>query len=297
MSQKEESIQLEERSFEREVKKESKGKEEFKENQEKNEEEVEETLEEKIERKYKQLEREMLMKELLVESDDGFINKKIGDLINPELHLWMSKDTFKPIVNEDGFRILTEATGVEFSQPKIIEKQSDFNNFNGQQVWIEIEAKFPSTGEVNVDYGIANHKNSPGAIAKNHLPIMALKRAKERAFYRSKTMNLFVYSDTEMSDSFTQEIKNLRNDLNLQKKSNETLLNKYKEIKAELDNSRSKAKMLLKRAIESSVVNGVKVWSITDPVILKEIIENKETSSIDRYVASFRLEMISKKDD
>lgn len=249
-------------------------------------------VEDEIKLKYEEAKKQILSREIEVLVEDNIETKKIGDLIDHKLHFWMSKDTYKPIINEDGFRILTKCTGVEFGKPNIVEKQSDFRNMNGQ-VWIEIEAKFPN-GEVNTEYGIANQRNSPGHIGMANLPIMALKRAKERAFYRSKTVNLFVYSDNEMAESFTNEIRELRKELEEQIARNNNAIKEYKKLKSEVEESRKNAKSLLRAAIESSFVDEKRVWDITDVNLLQSIINGEKGAPVDRYVAEFKLQMLNK---
>jgi len=209
----------------------------------------------------------------------------VGEHIDPEKHIWFTQDSQTPIINEDGINILADVSGAEFSDPVIIEKQSDFKKPGNAQVWIEVEVSFPS-GETNKDYGIANNLNCPSGISKANMPIMALKRARERALLRSKTIDLKAFSDNEMRNTLVNELREARSQIaDLNRERNHLL--------KENESTRKRMNNIFVYARESVFIDGRKVWDQTDQDWLNDQLK-KDLKPIEEYIVKGKLRWLQR---
>lgn len=229
-------------------------------------------------------------------NSDTYIDSTVGDIIDPERDIWFSYQKNKPIIKETGTNKLIKATGAKFPKVVPIEKQSDYKSGLGQ-VWIEATVYFPN-GETNEEYGVANAGNCPDPISRNNMPIMAKKRAKNRAFYRSDYIGLYdVYDENEILDirdeKTESKIQMMQNEIN-------NLREELKEVrreKAHFESLYEKTTGQLKRiknqlAKEILTKDGVKVWSITDVEQLLALSKGKNLAAL---VAKVRIEHLNKK--
>lgn len=239
--------------------------------------------------------RQILLSELM-DSKIKIVNPKtnlnnrevrVGEIIN-EKDVWFSADKPRPIINEEGFEKLVKATGATFPKTVVIEKQSDFNNVTGGQVWIEATVLFPN-GELNTDYGVANSMNCQQSISKANMPIMALKRAKSRAFFRSPYINLKVYDESEMSD----ELSKLLEKYEKQMKQKEEEL-----VRLRNENSISNQKF---DKLFNIVKGNVKysehlIWEGADVNKMQKIINdpNSELDDLQKYLLMLRIRYLKK---
>lgn len=215
--------------------------------------------------------------------------KMVKDIIDPEEDIWFSKQKNKPILKETGTKKLIQATGAKFPRIIPIEKQSDAPSKDREQVWIEATVLFPN-GEQHEEYGVANRSNCTDSISQANLPIMARKRAMNRAFYRSDFIGLYdVYDENETLDvkdeKYKEEIKQLKQiNYNLNK-ANQTLQN-------ELNKTIKKRETILNQMCkEVKTDDGELVWKINDVQRLTEL--SKGTSLV-TYIAQLKLQHIHK---
>lgn len=229
-------------------------------------------------------------------NDDTYIESTVGEIIDPEKDIWFSYQKNKPIIKETGTNKLIKATGAKFPKVVPIEKQSDYKSGLGQ-VWIEATVYFPN-GETNEDYGIANAGNCPDPISRNNMPIMAKKRAKNRAFYRSDYIGLYdVYDENEILDirdektegkiqKLQNEINSLKEELDIARKEKAHFETLYEKTIGQLNRIKNQ---LTKEILTK---DGVKVWSITDVEQLMALSKGKNLAAL---VAKVRIEHLNKK--
>ncbi|MGF7535695.1 hypothetical protein AAGG74_18740 [Bacillus mexicanus] len=223
------------------------------------------------------------------DEDCDYETKMVKDIIDPEDDIWFSKQKNKPILKETGTKKLIQATGATFPRIIPIEKQSDAPSKDREQVWIEATVLFPN-GEQHEEYGIANRSNCTDSISQANLPIMARKRAMNRAFYRSDYIGLYdVYDENETLDvkdeKYKNEIKQLKQTNYNLNKSNQTLQN-------ELDKTIKKRERLLNQMCkEVKTEDGELVWKINDVQRLTDL--SKGTSLV-TYIAQLKLQHIHK---
>ena len=225
-----------------------------------------------------------------------YIDSTVGEIIDPEKDIWFSYQKNKPIIKETGTNKLIKATGAKFPKVIPIEKQSDYKSGLGQ-VWIEATVYFPN-GETNEEYGVANAGNCPDPISRNNMPIMAKKRAKNRAFYRSDYIGLYdVYDENEILDirdeKTESKIQMLQNEINQLKEE----LNEVRRERAHFEGLYEKTMGQLKRiknqlAKEILTKDGVKVWSVTD---VEQLIALSKGKNLAALVAKVRIEHLNKK--
>ena len=220
---------------------------------------------------------ELLLHPITVRNEINNTNKmmKIGDFISEE-DIWFSKDKPKPFIKDNGFDKLVRVTGAIFDDVIFIEKQSDFANVNNGQVLAKIKVSFPN-GETNTEIATANALNCKDDISRSNMPIMAEKRAKARAFYRSNFINLTAFGDSEMSDELSRMFREVE-------KENESLKKSNKELNYKYENMAKEWKEFYRIVVENTpyidrMGNKTMIMQITDPFKLEgflDIIKNEK---------------------
>jgi len=209
-----------------------------------------------------------------------FIEKTVKDIIDPEQDIWYSVKKKKPIISDPGTKKLIAATGTTFPKIIPIEKQSDFPSKEREQVWIEATALFPD-GTTNEDYGIANRMNCQDPISGSNLPIMARKRARHRAFYRSDYIGLY-------------EINDENEVLEAREEKEQKLQNQYRMLEEKLKQQELKNKKLANQLCkEIKTESGELVWSINDQA---QLLQLGKGTSLTSYVALLKIRHLAKKE-
>jgi hypothetical protein len=222
----------------------------------------------------------------------------IGDIIDKD-DIWFTTDRPKPLINEKGFDKLVRAANVVFEDPKFIEKQSDFNNVKLGQVVIQIRAVFPN-GETNTEMSTANALNCTGDISIANMPIMAEKRAKARAFYRSDFIDLNIFDETEKTEELSKMFRDLEED-------NDSLKKSYKDLRTNYDNALKDIREFYKLVVDNTpykdrIGNVMTATQAIDPEKLEIFLNNIKNETDPLYqlnplqekVFSKRLSVIKK---
>jgi hypothetical protein len=214
------------------------------------------------------------------EVEKKVITVPVGTIISKS-DVYITTENQHPVITETGFDKLVAATRAIFTKTEFIEKQSDYNSVQNGQVVIESTVIFPS-GEINKDIGVANSFNCKNNVAKGYMPSMALKRAKARAFYRSKFVNMKAFEDSETSEELSRLFELTEQENEQLRKENKEINKIYKELVISREKELKRINEFYKLVTENTFYidkNGVKttVTQATDPVALENFLLAKES--------------------
>ena len=236
---------------------------------EENKEIVQKTIVEEFEEKKAHMLNELLQSPLKVwDATKKAVNTvKVGDVIT-EKDIWFSMNKPKPIINEEGFDKLVRATGAKFPRTVYIEKQSDYNSVAQGQVVVEATVVFPND-EMNTDLGVANSMNCKPELSKANMPIMAMKRAKSRAFFRSSFVNMIVFDESEVSDELSKLFKETE-------AKNITLEKEIERLNKQVISMRKKSNDFFEDVKQNTLYKGKKIWAMDNYEKAKNFLEKNK---------------------
>lgn len=210
---------------------------------------------------------------------NGVLNEgTVGDVIS-EKEVWFASDKPRPIITEEGFNKLVKATGAQFPKKEFIEKQSDFGSFERGQVVVEATVHFPGAEpheQNHSELGVANPLNCEQKISKANMPIMALKRAKARAFFRSPYINMVVYDESEVSEDLSKLYETAvkkRKEAELELQQKELLVKKAENQTASVTKKTTEFFELVKA---NTKVKGRSIWEMNDLEKIKQYVEKNK---------------------
>jgi hypothetical protein len=235
-----------------------------------NTEPVQKTVAEEFEEKKEHMLNELFQSPLKVWDDTKKVvnTVKVGDVITKK-DVWFSKDKPRPIINEEGFDKLVKATGAQFPRTDYIEKQSDYRSVLQGQVVVEATVVFPND-EMNKDLGVANALNCKPDISKANMPIMAMKRAKSRAFFRSSFVNMTVFDESEVSDELSKLFKETE-------AKNTALEKEVDKLNKQIISMRKKSTDFFEDVKQNTLYRGNSIWAMDNFDKAKKFLEkNKE---------------------